>query len=292
MLRLSKANLQDLYLALLLRASAPIDGQAIVNWLIEHGDMWSAAICGRMPQKIFAKDSRGGHLTIRTPGTLRHVRGLAFGKWDADSLWLLPSELKGAATALVEQAAAWGAVVRVGADAGEVHTPYDLIGYKWAVPNLQAKPMPAEPPELPLEGEDPGLLDMSPAAICLELIRRTKFNDFDGDRIAKDLREHRDLWKGAVLGIGDSVFVEKGQRVHSSPQFNTLECLPAEEQEGHNADTMWVVCPSVEAARELVKLSHKGWKVYPNSTLIWNKANSQRTAGCIGEERAVSFWWD
>jgi hypothetical protein len=152
--------------------------------------------------------------------------------------------------------------------------------------------MPEQQEPVVSQEEDPGLLDLSPAAICLELIRRTRFDEFDGERIAKDLREHPELWRGAVLGIGDSVFIEKGKKIHSSPQFNTLECLPAEEQEGHNADTIWVVCPSLEAARELVKLSHTGWKVYPNSTLIWNKANSQRAAGCVGDERIVSFWWD
>lgn len=32
-----------------------------------------------------------------------------------------------------------------------------------------------------------------------ELMRRASFNDFDGESVVNTLKEHRDLWKGAIM---------------------------------------------------------------------------------------------
>jgi hypothetical protein len=284
-------TLQELYLLLLRHARPPIDGPAILDWLLGHTGLWSAVICGRMPQKIWPERPEKAGKAIHTPGSLRHLRGLARGEWDADRIWLLPAEGKEATLALVAQGAAWGATVTIGPeDAREMHTPADLITLRWETPPAPSDPLPA-PRERPRSRRPPSMVDIPPLDLSLELIRRTGFNDFDGARVVRDLEAHSDLWRSAWLGISDSVIEERGQRLHPVPVFNTLECLMDEENAGHNADQLWVLCPSLEAARGLVRVSKKGWNVYPASTLIWNRASSRQAAGCVGDERVVSFWW-
>lgn len=39
----------------------------------------------------------------------------------------------------------------------------------------------------------------SPLEIMLELIEGWKFNRFDGEKVAADLRQHRELWDGVVM---------------------------------------------------------------------------------------------
>lgn len=40
--------------------------------------------------------------------------------------------------------------------------------------------------------------------IQLDLIERASFNQFDGERVKRDLIENKDLWKGVIMGRFDS----------------------------------------------------------------------------------------
>jgi hypothetical protein len=243
-----------------------------------------------MPQKTWLANGQQGGKATHTAGSLRHLRGLARGEWDADQIWLLPGEHEGATRALMDQGEAWGATATIGPqEPTNLFIPPDLLTLRWETPPAPRDPLPA--PRARPGTRQPAMFDIPPLDLCLELIRRTSFNDLDGPRIVRDLEGHPDLWCSAWLGINDSVIEERGQRRHMAPIFNTLSSLLDEENEGHNADQLWVICPSLEAARGLVKVSKKGWNVYPSSTLIWNRASSREAAGCAGEERVVSFWW-
>jgi hypothetical protein len=47
--------------------------------------------------------------------------------------------------------------------------------------------------------ESISLRDATVQDIQLELIRRTRFNDFDGEKVCASLLRHRDLWRAALL---------------------------------------------------------------------------------------------
>lgn len=54
--------------------------------------------------------------------------------------------------------------------------------------------------------EPNSLRDATAQEIQLELLRRTKFNDLDGERVLASLLKHRDLWLAALLdrpGLAD-----------------------------------------------------------------------------------------
>lgn len=296
MTRPDELTLQDLYLGLLLRARAPIDGRRIARWLAYNQQHWCAAICGRIPQRVY-RDVDATTVKprpIRTEGTLRHLRSTAEGAWDADRLWLLPTEEPGAIEALVAEGRAWGAEATVGpSHKGELRTPRDLVTLRWETPKLPSAPSHTSAPPLATQKrKTPRFEEMTVAGIAIELLRRTRFNECDGARVARDLIARPDLWVGAWMGISDTVVEQDGVRTHAEAVFNTLEALPDEVNEGHNVDQLWVLCPSVEKARELVKLSKQGWRVTPGSTLLWSASSTRKTTGCAGPERVVSFWWD
>jgi hypothetical protein len=88
-----------------------------------------------------------------------------------------------------------------------------------------------------------------------ELMRRASFGNFDGEMVVNILKEHRDLWKGAIMGRYDLLAL----RDISNDQWNvnTLFLTPAigkeDELEGLavmklNADAEhWVGGPYEEA---------------------------------------------
>jgi hypothetical protein len=47
--------------------------------------------------------------------------------------------------------------------------------------------------------ERQSLIDATVQEIQLELIRRTKFNAFDGERVMASLLRHRELWMAVLL---------------------------------------------------------------------------------------------
>src|SRR4051794_36624572 len=91
------------------------------------------------------------------------------------------------------------------------------------------------------------LRDASVQDIQLELIRRTRFNAFDGDRVCASLLKHRSLWTAAMLD----------RPGHSRPYgpslllFDGLIKLRDLPENIWNAETLFVLTPSPETAREL-----------------------------------------
>src|SRR5579862_2767376 len=108
-------------------------------------------------------------------------------------------------------------------------------------------------------------------ALYLELIRRTKFNAFDGEKVAHDLVDHKNLWRSAAMWSYDSLI--------------TLRDL---EDGYHNADTLYIVAaPGKE--RELEKLAH-GWDADTVSYLGEDEA--QRLMGTSEDVSVLQCWWD
>ena len=80
--------------------------------------------------------------------------------------------------------------------------------------------------------------------IILNLIEETQFNEFDGKKIVKDLRENEDKWKGVIFG-----------------RFccGTLIPLRDIDKGFYNADTIFIKLPK-ENLEWLKKMVEK-WKV-------------------------------
>src|SRR5262245_439308 len=93
------------------------------------------------------------------------------------------------------------------------------------------------------------LRDATVQEIQLELIRRTNFNDFKGERVCTLLEQHRELWRSALFDRpGITNYAEPSQLLISG-----LIKLRDLEDNIWNADTLFVFTHTIEGARILAK---------------------------------------
>lgn len=133
-----------------------------------------------------------------------------------------------------------------------------------------------QPVAVAAEPSPPSIQDL-----YLELIRRTTFNACDGNQIAHDLEQTRDLWNAAIMVMdGRPGFTLRDMRRGSNV---------------HTVDTLYVVCPSLESARGIAALATT-WGVDDNNIDMLPANESAAFLG-VGRPLAagqvvVKCWWD
>lgn len=283
--RTSELTAQQIHFELAARA-VNLPGADVVRWCRERGV--TALLSGSMPGHTSAVNADGAMegFTRHADG-LRPLRAMAFGRWEPTHLWALAGS-SATAAALIEAAKGWGVTVDAHDGRWFDRDPH-LVSLRC---ELGARDDRAAPDDAARAlRRDPSPAEATPLELQLELVRRTRFNAFNGPRIHDDLVARRDLWRSAIFGRDDVAFIERsGERVHAAPFWNTLNLLTNERVEGYNADQLWALTPSAEAGRALLALARNRWRC--DERRMWNRANSRRVAGCRGDERVVSLWWD
>jgi hypothetical protein len=102
------------------------------------------------------------------------------------------------------------------------------------------------------------LADASVQELQLELIRRTRFNAFNGERIVRSLLEHRDLWESVMLG---RIPVPFPGRLPASG------LIPLRDLRDNiwNADTLYVLCADKDTAEQLAAVAEtESWGGEPH----------------------------
>lgn len=112
--------------------------------------------------------------------------------------------------------------------------------------------------------------------IQLELIRRTQYNAFDGEQVARDLLEHREWWEAALL-------------IRTEPLLLiTLRDLP---ENIWNADTLFILARDEASARRLEQIGNDEW-----AADVWvfdeDETESKLGTGGLDTQRLVRMWWD
>jgi hypothetical protein len=101
--------------------------------------------------------------------------------------------------------------------------------------------------------ESLSLRDASVQDIQLELLRRTRFNALDGERIVASLLKHRDLWLAALLD-------RPGIPNYSRPR-HLLMCglikLRDLDDNIWNADTLFILTRTRAQARQLAQIAEE-----------------------------------
>jgi hypothetical protein len=139
---------------------------------------------------------------------------------------------------------------------------------------------PSLPPE-PLP-----LTEASTQEIQLELIRRRRFNLFDGPKIVTSLRRHRALWQAVLMDrLG---FVSEGE----SGQHWGLIKLRDLPRNHWNVDDMFILTESIGQARELQRIAEEEQWQADNVTLMEDESARTRALGTSSPGYIVSFWWD
>jgi hypothetical protein len=132
------------------------------------------------------------------------------------------------------------------------------------------------------------LQEASVQEIQLELIRRTKFNDMDGEQVARVLLKHQDLWSAAILDR--QPYWSKDFRQLPSSWLIKMRDMP---HDIWNADTLFLVTESVQKARRLAEIAtgeeHWGGEVVVHE----DQEETNRALGAGRHSYAiVTVWWD
>ena len=124
--------------------------------------------------------------------------------------------------------------------------------------------------------------------IQLELIRRTSYNDFDGQKVYKSLMRHHDLWQAVLLD-------RPGIANYAEPS-HLLMCglikLRDLDDNLWNADTLFILTRTREQARAMRKIiDEEGWG--GEALLHENQQELDRALGTGRQEYGlVTIWWD
>ena len=139
---------------------------------------------------------------------------------------------------------------------------------------------PSLPPE-PLP-----LTEASVQEIQLELMRRRRFNQFNGPKIVASLRRHRALWQ-AVLMDRLGFVAEEGSPMNWG--LIKLRDLPANHW---NVDDLYILTETLEQAREFQRIAEEeDWQA-DNVTLLENEQERTHALGTSHPGYIISFWWD
>jgi len=133
------------------------------------------------------------------------------------------------------------------------------------------------------------LADASIQQIQLELIRRRRFNEFDGPKVAESLLRHRELWLAAYM---DRFGVPHEEHPDWFPAFSLIKLrdLPGDQW---NVDTLVVLTESVDRARELAEIARSDdW--HANELVVQEDREEIEMALGVApcEFGVLSAWWD
>ncbi len=132
------------------------------------------------------------------------------------------------------------------------------------------------------------LRDASVQDIQLELLRRTRFNALNGEKVYASLLKHHHLWTAVLLDRPGIPNYEDPSHLLTSGLIK-LRDLP---QNFWNADTLFVLTSTREQAREVAKIAEEeDW-----AGEIQLHENLEETDRALGTGRQkyglLSIWWD
>jgi hypothetical protein len=136
--------------------------------------------------------------------------------------------------------------------------------------------------------ESLSLRDASVQDIQLELLRRTRFNALEGERVVASLQKHRELWLAALLDRPGVPNYSK-PRLLLTAGLIKLRDLPYNLW---NADTLFVLTRTVEQAPRLARIvEEEDWG--GEVRLIEDQEEIDYALGTGRQEYGlVTVWWD
>lgn len=132
------------------------------------------------------------------------------------------------------------------------------------------------------------LRDATVQDIQLELIRRARFNEFNGERICELLNKYRGYWQAVLLDRpGVPNYDQPGQLLMLG-----LIKLRDLAYNGWNADTLYVLTHTPEQARELAKVFEESMP----GAMPQVHEDTTETGMALGMGRheygLLTVWWD
>jgi hypothetical protein len=136
--------------------------------------------------------------------------------------------------------------------------------------------------------EPPTLRDAAVQDIQLELLRRTRFNALDGERVCDSLLRHRHLWLAALLDRpGVPNYTDPGGLLMGG--LIKLRDLP---DDVWNADTLFVLTPTRADAVALAAVAER--EDWGGEVRVYDRQEEIDRALGTGRQPfgLLSVWWD
>jgi len=136
------------------------------------------------------------------------------------------------------------------------------------------------------------LIDLQEATvqqIQLELMRRTRFNTFDGPTVVASLQRHQELWLAAYM---DRFGLYHKEHPDWLPAFSLIQLRDLRRDEW-NVDTLCVLTSSVDDARKLAEIAEEeDWEA--QEVIVQDNEEELRMA--LGTSPChfgvLTAWWD
>ncbi len=125
--------------------------------------------------------------------------------------------------------------------------------------------------------------------IQLELIRRTKYNAFDGERIYASLMKHRELWQAVLLDRPGLANYQKPRHLLMSGLIKLRDL----DDNLWNADTLFILTAKREQAVQLARIiEEEDWG--GEKPIVHDDQEEIDYALGTGRQEygLLSIWWD
>ncbi len=125
--------------------------------------------------------------------------------------------------------------------------------------------------------------------IQLELIRRTKFNAFDGERIYASLMKHREYWQAVLL---DRPGLANYQKPRHLLMMGLIKLRDLDENVW-NADHLFILTPKREQAVQLARIiEEEDWG--GEKPIVYDDQEEIDSSLGVGRQECglLSIWWD
>ncbi|MBW3540785.1 MAG: hypothetical protein KY476_10980 [Planctomycetes bacterium] len=136
-------------------------------------------------------------------------------------------------------------------------------------------------------GESIALTEATSQEIQLELLRRTSFNMLSGERVARDLMAHRDLWQSVILDRMPIWSVN-----YAELSLGWLVKLRDLALNIWNADTLILLTDSEQKLHRLKEIAD-GWN---GEVHLYDESKRAELDRCLGTGRdssvLLTVWWD
>jgi hypothetical protein len=125
--------------------------------------------------------------------------------------------------------------------------------------------------------------------IQLELIRRSKFNAFDGERIHASLMKHRACWQAVLLDRPGLANYQKPRHLLMSGLIKLRDL----DDNIWNADQLFILTAKREQAAQLARIiEEEDWG--GEKPIVYNDQQETDSALGVGRQEygLLSIWWD
>lgn len=120
-----------------------------------------------------------------------------------------------------------------------------------------------------------------------ELIKKTNYNNFDGEYAVKVLMQHKKLWKGVVM---DREIFISGDKVDSKYGKLTSDLIKLRDIDSDfwNVDTLFILS-SEEDDEKLLLMANK---LHPDELEWLDQKDASDRLGAFPAGRVLKLWWD